>query len=462
MNTLKYLRTLCVALAVTGLTASCSDDNKDGGCSTSSEITVSAVYLENASDDYGKTDRLVEFARLGQHIRVQGAGFTGLKYIYVNGYETYFNNALMTDNNVWFTLNSKTPIYDADPDVRNTIQFVKDNETFTYTFEIRSASPSITSFFNSLPQAGETVTVYGSGLQETESVTLPSGTVITDGITSDEDGEWFTFTMPANETVGGSIVSVGTNGTAKSPAYFNDNSCYIINYDGLGNQGSWSSAYASDQLADDPLNSGRGKCAMLVPQSVLDEGGIKAGANSLYWATAGSGDDTNDWTRMTSTIPASTPIANLAIQFDIYCPQEWNGTGQLQVSLVNNLSNHGWGNISTGDEYPEYAYAWVPWLNEEDGSTTAFTTGEHWQTITLPLSEFGTFTEHEDYTFQDVIDIRNSMGTNNMNFLFELTNKDVVFSEELTLAASTFALPVYIDNLRLVNIETFTVSDFTE
>lgn len=459
MNKIKFIWTLCFAFALTAFTA-CSDDddtfphNRD----VSSSIKVDKVYLENTEDTINN-DREVTFARLGQLIRIQGSGFSGLKYIYVNGYETYFNNALMTDKNVWVTLNSKTPVYDADEDVRNTIKFVKDNETYTYNFEIRSAAPSITSVDNTLPQAGETVTVYGTNLHETSLVTLPGGKEVTD-ITCDEDGEWYSFVMPSGVTASGSITSVGANGTAKTPAYFNDNSCYIINYDGLGSLGSWSSTYSSDQLVDDPLNSGRGKCAMLVPQDVLDEGGIKAGATALYWATAGNGNDAEDWTRMTSTIPATTPISDIALQFDIYCPEEWNGTGQLQVSLENNLSNHGWGNISTGDDYPEYAYAWVPWMNEDDGSTSAFTTGGRWQTVTIPLSKMGTLTAHEDYTFQNIIDIRND--ANYKNFLFELVNKDIKFSDDLTLAASVFNLKVYIDNVRLVNNASVTVSDFDE
>lgn len=455
---MKYLWTLCAALLLTGFTA-CSDDDDS---SSSSPVTVEKVFLEDTSEDAPNNDREVTFARLGQLIRIQGSGFTGLKYIYVNGYETYFNNALMTDNNVWLTLNSKTPVFDADPEVRNTIQFVKSNGTYTYEFDIRSASPSVTSVDNTLPQAGETVTVYGTNLHETTSVTLPGGVVVTDGITSDEDGEWYSFTMPSGVTDSGSITSVGANGTAKSPAYFNDNSCYIINFDGLGTLGSWSSTYTSDQLVDDPLNSGRGKCVMLVPQDVLDgeNGGIKAGTSSLYWATAGNGNEAEDWTRMTSTIPATTPITEIALQFDIYCPEEWNGTGQLQLSLENNLSNHGWGNISTGDDYPEYAVAWVPWMNEEDGSTTAYTTGNRWQTVTIPLSEFGTLTKHTDYTLQEIIDIRND--ANYKNVLFELVNKDIKFSDDLTLTSSLFNLKVYIDNLRIVNNASITVSDFDD
>jgi len=458
MKTLRYLYALCLVACCMGFTA-CNDDDDNGG--SSDPVVVSKVYLQDVESSV--PDREVTFARLGQLVRVEGQNFLGLRKILVNGYETYFNNALMTDNNVWFTLNSKTPIYDADPEVRNTIQFVKDNNTTVYEFDIRSASPSITSIDNTLPMPGEKVYVNGSNLHETSSVTLPSGTVITSGIESDEDGEWFSFVMPSGETASGAITSVGANGTAKSPEYFNDNSCYIINYDGLGTLGSWSATYADTDLADDPLGTGRGKCLMLVPQSVLDEGGIIAGSNGKPWATAGNDDAADDWSRMTAYISGDTPVSELALQFDIYCPEVWNGTGQLMISLQNNLSTYGWGCADTqpSDEYTRQATVWVPWMSEDDGSTSDFTTGDRWQTVTIPLTKFGNYSaENFDGVFQKVIDDKNSGSYRNMMVL--LANSDIEFSEKLTLPASAFTLKVYLDNFRIVKNKTFTVSDFPD
>lgn len=461
-----------MVILVAGLT-SCSDDDDNGG-SGSSTITVDKVFLQNVKDEVNP-DREVTFARQGQLLRIQGSGFKGLRHIYVNGYDTYFNNALMTDNNVWVTINTKTPITDAAEDVRNTIQFVKDNTSFTYEFEIRAASPSITSFFNSLPQPGEKVIVYGTNLHETTQVTLPGGTVITDGIESDADGEWFSFTMPEGETAGGSLTSEGANGTAKSPAYFNDNSCYIINYDGLGTLGSWSATYGSDQLADDPLNSGRGKCIMLVPQSVLNDGGQLKGTIGKPWATAGNDDNANeDWTRMTTSglLTAETTVDKIALQFDIYCPEPWQGSGQLQIALQNNQSTFGWGcgdsQKDTSGQYIRQATVWVPWLNTTDGTTTPFTTDGKWKTVTIPLTDFGQYSDFGkngvSYTFQNVIDDKNAGSYKNVMLYF--VNQDITlkFSDESekVISSSDFKQKIYIDNLRLVNTETFTVSDFPD
>ncbi|MBO6187775.1 MAG: hypothetical protein J6O23_04635 [Prevotella sp.] len=449
-----------IALGLTG----CKDDDS----SSSAQMKIDKVFLENIDDDVNK-DREVDFARLGQLLRIQGSGFTGLKKIYINGYETYFNNALMTDNNVWVTLNSKTPVEKASDDVRNTIVLYKnDGNRLVYPFTIRAAAPSISSCDNTLPKAGEQVTVYGSNLQETVKVTLPDGTVVESGITCDEDGKWYSFTVPASANLGvaGSLTSEGANGTAISPTYFNDFTNFVTDFDGKGELGSWSATYSSDDLVDDPLGTGRGKVAMLVPQSRLDAGGLDAGSNSLLWATAGNDNANDDWSsRMYTTIPKETSAANVALQFDIYCPEPWDGSGQVEFSLQNNLSNYGYGSGCTkySSQYMNTATVWVPWFNAEDGTHAAWTTGERWQTVTIPMTAFGNYnpTEAPDVTFQKICEDRNSGSYR--NFLFLFCNSDLE-DESLGVKypASLFTQKIYIDNIRVVNNTAIKVNDFND
>lgn len=425
-------------------------------------MTIEKIFLENASSTVTNHDREVEFARLGQMIRIQGSGFNGLKKIYINGYDTYFNNALITNNNVWVTVNSKTPVEKADPNVRNTIRLYKsDNNYIDYEFVIRAASPVVNSISITLPQPGETVVVYGSNLQETTKITLPGGMEITEGITCDEDGEWYSFVMPEGVAEGGSIVSEGANGTAKTPACFNERRGIILDFDGTGTQGEWSATYASADLVADPLNSGRGKVVPLFPESVLADGGIAAGARGNGWFTAGNDGDP-DWSVFYDLIPAETPVENVALQFDIYCPQEWNGTGMIEFTLQNNLSNYGWdspetnSNVSEQLPYPS-ASVWIPWLNTETGETAAFKTAG-WRTITILLSQFGKY--KLGGTFADVAVDKVSGSYSNFGMFF--VNSDIELNEETLFPASRFALPVYIDNWRIVPYERFTISDFDD
>ena len=467
---MKYF--LCLAIAAVVFTGCKDDDN--GGSTT--QMTIDKIFLENINDEVNK-DREVEFARLGQLLRIQGSGFMGLKKIYINGYETYFNNALMTDNNVWVTLNGDTPVEKADESVRNTITLYKsDSNKLVYKFTIRAAAPSISSCDNTLPKAGETVTVYGTNLQETTKVTLPGGIEITSGIISDEDGKWYSFTMPDGVTEAGSITSEGANGTAVTPAYFNDFRCFVTDFDGKGELGSWSATYSNDDLVSDPLATGRGKVAMLVPQVKLDAGGLDAGSNSLLWATAGNDNANDDWSRMFSIIPETTLASNLALQFDIYCPEPWDESGQLEFSLQNNLSNYGWNSDCTkfSAQYKNTAAVWIPWLND-DGTHQAFTTGQRWQTITLPLSKFGNYnpeTAKSDAdkataaaaTLRQVSDDRNAGSYR--NFLFLFVNGDIKTEEGVTpvlnYPAKLFTQKIYIDNIRVVNTTAIKVNDFDD
>lgn len=462
MKTMKYISTLCLALAVVVFTGCKSDDD-----SGSTPMKIDKVFLENIDDEVNK-DRETGFARLGQLIRIQGSGFTGLKKVLINGYETYFNNALMTDNNIWVTLNSETPVEKADESVRNTITLIKDGTQLVYPFTVRASAPSISSVDNTLPMAGETVTVTGSNLQETSKVTLPDGTEVTSGIVSDEEGKFYTFTVPASAdlSVPGSLTSEGANGTAVTPPYFNEFRCFVTNFDDKGELGSWSATYSAEDLVDDPLNTGRGKVAMLVPNVKLNAGGLDAGSNSLLWATAGNDNANDDWgARMYSVIPATTSAANVALQFDIYVPEPCDLSGQLEISLQNNLSNYGYGSNGTkySSQYYNTATVWVPWFNKEDGTHAPFTTGQRWQTITIPMTAFGNYdpTEAPDVTFQKICEDRNAGSYR--NFLFLFVNADLE-DEALGVKypAALFTQKIYIDNLRVVDITPVTVSDFND
>ena len=338
---------------------SCNDDDDKIQSTT---INVEQIYLE----DYKSVvpDRPVDFARLGQLIRIEGEGFLGLKKLYINGYDTYFNTAYITDRSMLVTILPKTPVVEAEEDVRNTIRFVKDNTELVYSFVIRSASPSVLSINNTLPLAGERVIVYGSGLHETSLVTLPDGTTVTD-IDSDEDGEWYAFTMPSGVAKGGSIYSEGANGTAASPEYFNNSDCIVLDFDGNGSQGFWSwsetgSMINGDDLVDDPTNSGRGKCVPIIPERLLANGIAAGKSRATECWTAGTGNEHDDWTRMFDYIPSTTPLTDVAFQFDVYVPEAWVGSVHLQICLFNNFNYGGIGSDDVADNKQISFY--VPWI----------------------------------------------------------------------------------------------------
>ena len=465
MKTIKYMWMACVALVAASL-AACSDDDGNSYPDGSAPVVVNKIYLEDA--DGSVKDRPVDFARLGQTIRLEGSGFGGTRHVLVNGYDTYFNTTLVTDKNMILQLAATTPISTAAPEYRDKIVFVKDGGVeYSCDLVIRAASPSISGISNSLPQVGETVIVYGANLQETTQVELPGGIILTD-IVSDEDGEWYSFVMPSGVTEGGHIYSIGANGYAQTPDFFNQTKGLIINFDGVGTQGYWSwsetgSMINADDLVSDPLNSGRGNVVKIIPDRLLANGIIPGKSRATEAWTAGNGNDADDWTHFVTDglFEETTPLEEVAFQFDVYCPQPWDGTGQIEISAQNNASWTGYGSGETKSSTTQI-FVWVPWLNE-DGTTTPFQT-DGWQTVTIPLSKFSKYAnmlEDGDVpVFKTIIDDRNAASYKNFGMGF--VNTDVKVSDDLTIEATNAKFEIYLDNWRIVPYKRVTISDFPD
>lgn len=466
MNINKYIWIAALGLMTAGF-ASCSDDDgnpyPDGG----GAVSVSQVYLLDVKSSV--PERAVEFARLGQTLRLAGSGFGGVRKVYVNGYETYFNTALMTNESMVISLSGKTPITSAEADVRNKIQFLKaDGAIYSYDLVIRSSSPSITSISPALPKAGQTVYVYGAGLDETSEVLLPDGTVVNSGIVNasdDEAGEWFSFQMPDGVTKGGSIKTTGANGQAISYNYFNFADCVIMNFDGKGTQGYWSwkedgSMMNADDLADDPLGI-NGKCCQIVPERLMGKDNYNKSRFTECWTAGDSDDNDRNWGWMNEFIPAETSTAEMAFQFDVYCPEEWNLSGQIEITFNNNVSYTGYGSDETKSA-TTFCYAWTPWLNEDNTATPYKTDG--WVTVTIPLSKFSMNVSKDTpapISFQELIDWRVAASYPNVGMGF--CNTNIKISDELEYESALSCTPkIYTDNWRIVPMESFTVSDFPE
>ncbi len=151
--TIRALNVLLAVLICSFAFTACDDDDND-----KAEMHITGIYLEDATSNV--PDRKVEFARLGQLIRIEGSGFTGLRRVYINGYSCYFNPVYVSDNSFLVTVSKDVPTIEADESVRNKIVLVKDSGDLTYPFTIRSSAPSITNISNTLPNARETIIVF--------------------------------------------------------------------------------------------------------------------------------------------------------------------------------------------------------------------------------------------------------------------------------------------------------------
>ncbi len=458
MKKTKYIYMLVMLLMGIGF-ASCESDE---AINDKKPITITQIYLQDYKSDV--PDRAIEFVRLGQMIRLEGSGFLGLKKVYVNGFDTYFNTALMTDKSMLLTISSKTPIVDADESIRNTIKLVKTNQELIYSFTVRAAAPTVTKISNSLPEAGERVKVYGTNLHETSKLIFP-GDIELDDVDSDEDGEWYSFVMPTGVIEDGSIISEGANGFAATPPYFNFTAGVILNFDDIGEQGFWSwsdegSMINDEDLVDDPLSSNRGKCVQIIPERILtgSDGGILAGKSraSECWTSGDGAKD--DWSFLYDYIPEDTPLDEVAFQFDVYVPEIWTNTGQIQIVLFNNFNFSG---IGSDDEGKQTAF-YIPYIQE--GVMVDFKT-DGWETVTIPFSDFGLYADRlEDKeatppSFKDVVDDR--AAATYKNFGIGVVNTDFTY-QGLEVTADLMNVKIYLDNWRIVPNQTIELSDFDD
>ena len=428
-------------------TACSNDDETDG-----SAISVDAVYLQDVNSTV--PDREVTFARIGQLLRLEGSGFSGVRRVFINGFRTDFNPVYVSDNSMLLRVSSDTPVSEAGEDVRNTIRLVKDNTETTIDFEIRSSAPTITRISHTLPQPGEEITVYGTGLLEVSRVIFPGDVEVTEGITYDEeDGEFFTVTVPEGVSdEGGSLYIETANGAAYSPAFFNVERGVILNFDGKGAIGEFGNTIRMDELESASIGEGNESQGTYVPHGPSEGETFGAAKNRLSEVfTTG----TESWrSQITPFIPASTPLEKVGFQFDIYVPEPWVGTGFLKILLINNFN---------GGEWTGGVYNYVPWI--VNGEVVPFET-EGWTTVTIPFTEFYMYSDGGDYTFGDLLQYRESATYKNFGIFFE--NSDFTLSQviggssDVEFASSETSVQVYTDNWRIVSLETPVVTDFPE
>lgn len=447
-KTLTFIGLIVFAMQFT----SCESSDSSG-----SPITVNKVFLEDVNSSV--PDREVSFARLGQNIRIEGSGFSHLKRVYINGYSTYFNTVYISDNSFLISVSKDTPILEASAEVRNTIRLVNDNYETTFAFEIRSAAPTITNISNTMPKAGEKITVYGSGLTEVSKVTFPGNIDVTTGITSDKVGKSFTVIVPNGVSdAGGSLLVKCSNGGVYSPAYFNFKKGLLFNFDDKGAHGYWGSTTSMIIPSDlqstvtGTENLSQGKYVPHRPSRIASFEAAKNRCSEIW--TSGSATEDNWRALLTPYIPASTPLDQVAFQFDIYVPNAWKNTGFLKICLSNAFN---------GGEWAGACYNYIPWI--VDGKVVDFqTTG--WTTVTIPLSKIYAYSDAtKNYTFETILAYREAANYKNFGIYFENSDiklKNITGVDSTTeFPSSATSISVSTDNWRIVSLKTPVYNDFS-
>ena len=138
------------------LLSSCSDDSG----SSSGKVEVTGISRSVVDDPLVEGDRQVdvptEIINAGNYYIIRGSGFASLKSISFNGFESYFNPTMVTDNAIVVLVDQKTPYYNEMDEMK----IVTNSGTYTFTIAVRPPNPNITGFPIN-PNPGDIITITG-------------------------------------------------------------------------------------------------------------------------------------------------------------------------------------------------------------------------------------------------------------------------------------------------------------
>ena len=375
MKTIDYLRisfTVFVLFLLASILNSCNED--EGG----KKIVVNQVFLQSAENP----TQVIEEARVGTLIRLDGSGFSSLRAIYCNGTKVTVNPNLITEHSVIFSIPAEDIALgiEADEAVRNTIRLVSKFDDYVHPFSILDALPSIARISHTLPKADETIEIYGTKLKELESIVFPNGTTLSpDMFETNSDFTKVTLKVPSDAMdTPGAILVLGTNGAAYS---YNDMfcaNCVVISNFSFGPVYAGSipghlGGLTGNQTAEIPTGGDPSQPAIYraVPNVIPSTTTLQAidgpaftfnfspkGAAELVIANSGG------------LITGATNCNTLALQMDIFIPVEWT-SGYFRVNFKPGTDSY------SGNAAPSWAAG---------GGNVSAVTMTGWQTVTIPLA----------------------------------------------------------------------------
>lgn len=216
---IKYLLSIVsMVLMVLGVFSSCStNDSADSGSGT---LAITSV----AKAEEGDLVPVTQGDPKNYYI-IRGSGFTSVEKIYFNDFDTYFNPTLVTDTEIFVSIDEKTPY----ADVSSKLKVVTKLGTIVYDFVVKPPTPRVGSFNPINAAEGDEVTIYGDYFLNpivivgTENVPVISSTLTE-----------IKFKMPANATdkyISVTNISGATTSTvAIGSAIFDDASYYGLTF----------------------------------------------------------------------------------------------------------------------------------------------------------------------------------------------------------------------------------------
>jgi hypothetical protein len=359
-NKIKLMKTYkIIALGVMIFIAACK---KDDAKTSSASPKIDRIRLINPA----KKDSSFTAALPGTQIVIEGANIGGVVKIYFNDTDAWFNPVYNTDRIMIVTIPKFAPTAANKPDVTSKIRMVTDHGETLYDFTLTPPNPTITNIKNENTIPGQEMVIAGESLFQIQHITFPGNRIVSD-FTANAAGTQVLVKVPADLGIESGKLTITTKfGSVNSAGSINQ-----VTGDGMISNFSQTSQVAWGVFNWAYWGGILGNNSAVFPNNTAHYlqnifGGIDA--NNTNWF---EGNRSGNFTRykVFNTFTATDPAANYALKFEINTAEPWKaGICQLRFNDA-------------------YVNRWTPYLSAAGAS---FTTGNQWQTVTIPLSEFKT------------------------------------------------------------------------
>lgn len=144
-----------IVLMLSVLLFSCNNEDQ-------SNSSLTPVITSVAASDYDANGVPTELTPVTQGFAnnvyiIRGTGLGSVEKIYINGVDTYFNPTLVTDTDIFVTIDINTPYANAS----NEIKVITKTGTVVFPFIVAPPAPQFKSYNPINPAAGDVVTIYG-------------------------------------------------------------------------------------------------------------------------------------------------------------------------------------------------------------------------------------------------------------------------------------------------------------
>jgi hypothetical protein len=156
MKNLRNYSIGAICLLLLSFLALSSCNNDDSGSGAAPVITSVSASVDEDGNAIELTPTTVGYAA-NMYI-IHGSGFSSVQKIYFNEKDTYFNPTLVTDTEIFVTIDRNTPYADATDELKVETLY----GTATFGFVVAPPAPALASYNPINAAAGETITIYGS------------------------------------------------------------------------------------------------------------------------------------------------------------------------------------------------------------------------------------------------------------------------------------------------------------